>query len=244
MHSFMPTSSPIVCLNNFNQVSHHNTEEKQPSSKPRMTSFSLLNLATSTFSSSLTLQQLSTPLTTPFSSPIWNRPSTSLALPSPGSVHISLKDKFIGFNNCLSSTAPFAQGILQGSVVGPFLFIIYPLTLHSITQYKHGVPFHCYVDHIQIYMSTESFSLTTYSTLTNCLVKIKSLMQTIFLQLNYDKSDLKIIGPKSHTKTTQNFCSTINKSTLSPSPNIRKLFDIDLSFQDYVNHIAKNIFFT
>lgn len=140
MHSFMPTSSPIVCLNNFNQVSHQNTEQKQPSSKPRMTSFSFLNLATSTFSSSLTLHQLSTL----FSSPIWNQHHWHCLLPFQ---FISLK-----YSSSLVSITVFlplllfTKGMIQGSIVGPLLFSIYSFTLHSITQYKHQVPFHRYVD--------------------------------------------------------------------------------------------------
>lgn len=43
------------------------------------------------------------------------------------------------------------------------------------------------------------------------------------IQLNYDKPDMIMIGPKSLTKTTLTFCLTIYNSTLSPSPHSHNL---------------------
>ncbi|XP_075934503.1 uncharacterized protein LOC142934035 isoform X2 [Anarhichas minor] len=71
-------------------------------------------------------------------------------------------------------------------------------------------------------------------------------MQTNFLKLNCDKSDMIIIGPKSLTKTDHNFCLTIDNSTLSPSPHIRNLgvmFDSNLSFEHHVKQITRTAFF-
>ncbi|XP_045906087.1 uncharacterized protein LOC123971372 [Micropterus dolomieu] len=69
-------------------------------------------------------------------------------------------------------------------------------------------------------------------------------MQTNFLQLNYNKSDTIIIGPKSLTKNTNNFSLSINNSTLYPSPHIRNLvFDSNLTFEHYINHVTRTAFF-
>ncbi len=71
-------------------------------------------------------------------------------------------------------------------------------------------------------------------------------MQANFLKLNCDKSDMIITCPKSLTKTTQNFCLTIDNSTLSPSPHIRNIgviFDSNLSFEHHVNQISRTAFF-
>ncbi|XP_029929809.1 LOW QUALITY PROTEIN: uncharacterized protein LOC115374818 [Myripristis murdjan] len=159
--------------------------------------------------------------------------------------YLTNRQQFISINNCTSSTAPLSQGVPQGSVLGPLLFILYMLPLSNIIR-RHGLHFHCYADDVQLYISTESITTLTHSTLTNYLTEIKSWMHSNFLQLNYDKSDMIIIGPKSLTKTAYNFSLTVDNSTLSPSNHIRNLgviLDSNLSLEHHVNHITRTAFF-
>ncbi|XP_078020681.1 uncharacterized protein LOC144459834 [Epinephelus lanceolatus] len=104
----------------------------------------------------------------------------------------------------------------------------------------YGLQFHCYADDIQLYISTKAITNTTLSTLSNCLSEIKNWMQRNYLQLSSDKSDIIIIGPTSHTRTTQNF------STLSSSRHIWNLgiiFDSQLKFDHHFNYITRTAFF-
>ncbi|XP_036958611.1 uncharacterized protein LOC119022134 [Acanthopagrus latus] len=111
---------------------------------------------------------------------------------------------------------------------------------------RHSLCFHCYTDDIQIYISAKSITTATHSTLTNCLTDIKIWMQTNFLQLNCDKSDIITIIPKSLIKNTNSFCLNMDNTTLSPSPhshNLRVIFDNNLSFQQHINKNTKTAFF-
>ncbi|XP_072770959.1 uncharacterized protein [Nerophis lumbriciformis] len=111
---------------------------------------------------------------------------------------------------------------------------------------RHHLQFHCYADDVQLYVSTKSISSVTLSTLTDCLTEIKSWMHSNILQLNSNKSDMLIIGPKSLNKTAHNFHLSVENSTLSPSTHIRNLrviLDKKLSFEHHINHITRTAFF-
>ena len=88
--------------------------------------------------------------------------------------YLTDRHQFISVNNCTSTTVPLLQGVPQGSVLGPLLFILYMLPLGKIIHH-YGLQFHCYADDIQLYISTKAITNTTLSTLSNSLTEIKKM---------------------------------------------------------------------
>ncbi len=79
-----------------------------------------------------------------------------------------------------------------------------------------------------------------------CIVEIKNWMTNNFLLLNYEKTEVLIIGPKNHTINNLEHGLTIDGCSLDSSSSVRNLgvlFDSNLSFDSHVSSICKTAFF-
>ncbi len=154
---------------------------------------------------------------------------------------------YISARDFRSPTAPLKQGVPQGSVLGPLLFIIYILPLGQILQI-HGFSYHFYADDIQLYTSCRpSLSNPPKSTISVCVQDIKTWLNSNFLKLNMDKTEIIIIGiPSLTTKVPADFTCDITGTSIAPSSTVRNLgvmFDPSLSFLSHINSLSKLAFF-
>ena len=127
------------------------------------------------------------------------------------------RSHFISLNNSSSATSTVTQGVPQGSVLGPLLFIIYIFPPWSDPP-PFNLDFHCYADDTQIYLSTNSPHHPPLSHINSCLSAIQTWMQQNFLKLNSNKTELLLIGSKSTLSKINNPTLTIDGTTVSPSP--------------------------
>ncbi|KAK4471072.1 hypothetical protein MN116_000587 [Schistosoma mekongi] len=98
----------------------------------------------------------------------------------------------VKFNNSLSSPKPITSGVIQGSVLGPLLFVIYINDINNVI--KHGRPY-LYADDLKIVYSFKPDSLEEGMTLIQKdLDNLTSWSQKWQLPLNYSKCGIMHIG--------------------------------------------------
>lgn len=102
------------------------------------------------------------------------------------------RKQFVTLGYFKSAHAPVHQGVPQGSVLGPLLFIIYIIPLGQIIR-QHSLQVHCYADDTEIYVHSKLTS--DLPIITHQLPKIKSWMRSNFLKLNGNKTG-HIGGPQ------------------------------------------------
>ncbi len=119
------------------------------------------------------------------------------------------------------------------------------LPLGNINR-KYGVSFHCYDDDAQLYISSRPGETHQIEKLMECIVDIKNWMTNNFLQLNPEKTEVLIIGPKNHTSNNLEHGLTLDGCSLDSSSSVRNLsvlFDRNLSFDSHISSICKTEFF-
>ena len=167
-HNSKPASLPITSVNH----SHLDSAPKVTSDldSPLMT-------ATSTSSSYSTSAQHLTPSTTPSLSPASYHRHCPL-------LNLSDRYQLISINNCKSSTAPLSHCDPQDPRPPPLHPIHAPYWPHNLLSWI-SVPLLCWW-HLALYLQQHHSNISaTHSTLTSCIMELKSWLQTNFL---YDQT--------------------------------------------------------
>ena len=162
-------------------------------------------------------------------------------------VHSYLTDRHqvIHLDGVSSDSCLLAYGVPQGSVGGPFDFIIYSGPVHDIAA-RHGLEIHMYADDTQIYITFDLSQLNAEEArcrLEACIVDIKVWMKENKLQLNADKTELLVITPSRLSDKVQVDSICVGDCDVSASEKARNLgamFDHHLTLHQHVSSIVKS----
>ena len=122
------------------------------------------------------------------------------------------------------SSAFLSCGVLQGSILGPFLFSLYMLPLGSIIA-RHNLSFHCYADDLQIYLPVKPNRNSAQCSLFDCIADIKQWLAQNVLCLNDDKTECIVFGD-----TVMAGFGTLSSKLSSTVRNLGVTFDSHLRF--------------
>lgn len=102
---------------------------------------------------------------------------------------LSSRSQFVNINGTHSTTHDFKYEVPQGSVLGPFLYLLYTAPIADIIK-KYDVNYHIYGDDTLLYVSFEpdgDVGLVKFR-IENCMAEIRRWMFFNRLKINDDKT--------------------------------------------------------
>ncbi|XP_048113258.1 uncharacterized protein LOC125303492 [Alosa alosa] len=124
----------------------------------------------------------------------------------------------------------------------PVLFSLYMLPLGNIIR-RHGIDFHSYADDTQLYLSVSPNDTSPIANLIQCIERMNTWMSNNFLQLNKDKTEVLVIGPKPQRELISNNLNTLAQNIKPLANNLGVLLDPDLNFESHINHVTSCAFY-
>ena len=121
-----------------------------------------------------------------------------------GTVHKWLKSYLCSRTQCvtildaMSVIAELLLGVLQGSVLGPLLCVMYVLPLSDLVRH-HGISFHSYADYTQLYVEFNhkdpNSIMAAVESLESCVEDVMIWMLRNRLKMNDSKTEMMVFAP-------------------------------------------------
>ena len=162
--------------------------------------------------------------------------------------YLSDRSQVVYINGTTSDSYDVGRGVPQGSVLGPFLYLIYTSPIGDILR-SHKMNFHLYADDTQIYVSFKYQKQIDFENIKvrieACLTEIMNWMTDNKLKLNPEKTELLILSSKFRTEPifpVLNVCL----DTVTPSFHVRNIgatFDKFLPMSTHIDNVCKSAFY-
>ena len=163
------------------------------------------------------------------------------------SSYLSHRQQLVKLNDAKSKPAVLHYGVPQGSVLGPFLFCVYMLSLSYIIR-KHDMQLHIYADDTQLYCFFNVKSVeeanSSVRKIEECVGDIQAWMTRMRLKLNEDKTEFLMISSPSYIVPPLTFKAGSNTIERSQScRNLGVIFDSCLNMRLHISNVLRISFF-
>ena len=160
--------------------------------------------------------------------------------------YLSARNFVVNINSTMSDQFSLNQGVPQGSVLGPLLFILYTTPLSSLIS-DSSVSHHLYADDTQLFIS---FAASDFSAnilhLQTTIDLVSNWMSSNLLSLNQTKTEFLLIGlPAQLSKIPNPTLLMPSNVTITPTDSARNLGVIlysTLSMSAHISSVSKSCF--
>ena len=145
------------------------------------------------------------------------------------SSYLTDRTHYFSLSNHCSAIAPVHSGVLQGSVLGTILFIMYIKPLSAIID-SHSIMHHSFADDLQLHMSAPPDKIyELLHSMQSCICDVKAWSTASLPKLNDNKTELMLVT-SNRTKHLHNLPTsiTIDNAQIPFSRSVKKLgFTLD-----------------